>query len=220
MADVPILVITEDGSHTIYRPDLDEHYHSINGAIQESEHVFIRAGLEYWYNLHKIFPAIFEVGFGTGLNALLTNIFAKKNNLIIPYSAIEKFPLSSEIIESLNYGSKLNQEGIFNELHNNTWDQKVQVGQLTLQKYQNDYLSFDCPDTYDIIYFDAFAPSKQPEMWNYSILKKCIDALNPEGIFVTYSANGQLKRNLKLLGMIVETLPGPPGKFEMIRASF
>lgn len=215
----PKIIETGDGSHTLYIPELDESYHSINGAITESKHVFIQAGLAHWYSVHKKTPHILEVGFGTGLNVLLTNIFANDLDIRIRYSSIEKFPLPSSQWQSLNYGQKLNCIEIYTAIHEAQWNAEYRIGNLNLKKIEEDYLTTELSGEYDIIYYDAFAPSKQPEMWSYEVLEKCVTALKPGGVFVTYSAKGHLKRDLKKLGLEVEKIPGPPGKFHMTRAT-
>ncbi|HZY82607.1 MAG TPA: tRNA (5-methylaminomethyl-2-thiouridine)(34)-methyltransferase MnmD [Cyclobacteriaceae bacterium] len=205
------LIVTSDGSHSLLNEDLDETYHSRHGAVQESLHVFIRNGLE------KIPIAnhpvnIFEVGFGTGLNALL----ALSTERIINYASIEAYPLDETIFSSLNYAP----QGLLQTLHRSEWDQSIQITpHFTLKKIKGDLLTASIPSHSDIIFFDAFAPSKQPEMWGLPVLKKVCDTLMPGGIFVTYCAKGQLKRDLKSLGLEVETLPGPPGKKEMVRGT-
>ena len=219
MSEKPTVIPTGDGSNTLYLPEMDETYHSINGAITEANHVFIKAGLAHWYKLHKKAPRILEVGFGTGLNALLTNAFASEHNLQIGYTAIEQFPLSTSQWKSMKYGQQLKTEEIYDAIHESPWETECLIDHLRLEKIKEDYLLFEPTKSYDIIYFDAFAPSKQPELWTPAALQKSISALESEGIFVTYSAKGQLKRDLKSIGMRVESPPGPPGKFQMTRGS-
>jgi tRNA U34 5-methylaminomethyl-2-thiouridine-forming methyltransferase MnmC len=218
------VISTEDGSSSLINLDLNETYHSIHGAIQESRHVFIEKGLKHW-NSHsqKKEISILEIGFGTGLNALLTLLETKNNDLKIYYEGIEAFPLQMETIAQLNYPESLKSEEskiIFNQLHQadcNTTQLvtphfqlhkrsiKIQEGELEKEKF-------------DLIYFDAFAPNKQPEMWELIILEKIVEAMKPQAVFVTYCAKGQLKRDLVSLGLSVEKISGPPGKREMIRA--
>lgn len=215
------LIITEDGSHSLRVPELNETYHSSHGAIQESTHVFIKHGLNHWYENHPNKGIkIFEVGFGTGLNAYLSALEAAKQGLHIDYHSIELYPIGANIASQLNYPKLLNDHmPLFNSLHEAAWEESVLINnRFTLRKMNASLLEFTFEDRYDIIYFDAFAPSKQPELWNYPIIEKCYQALNKNGIFVTYSAKGQLKRDLKAAGFTLETLPGPPGKFEMVRA--
>jgi tRNA U34 5-methylaminomethyl-2-thiouridine-forming methyltransferase MnmC len=203
------IIVTEDGSSSLLNTDLDETYHSRHGAIQESIHVFIKNGLE---RIHSHPVNIFEVGFGTGLNALLT----AATGLNVNYTSIEAFPLDESIYTALNYSPK----ELLVSLHRAPWNETVQISPaFSLRKLKGNLVTTPLDGTYDIIYFDAFAPSKQPEMWELPILKKVCDTLAPGGIFVTYCAKGQLKRDLRSLGLEVETLPGPPGKKEMVRGT-
>ena len=216
-------LITEDGSHTLYVPELDETYHSIHGARQESEHVFIQHGLRYTVQqLNKKKPSVLEVGFGTGLNAWLTAMAAQKLICPVSYTTIEAHPLTGEEVQSLNYpalATHQHEAEIFFKIHESAWEDFMEISPFfllkkvctTLQEYKHD-------QCFDICYFDAFAPSKQPEMWHIDMLKKVAGCLRDEGVFVTYCAKGQLKRDLKSLGFEVETLEGPPGKKEMVRA--
>ena len=215
------LFITEDGSHSLQVPELDETYHSSHGAIQESAHVFIKNGLKHWLiENQKKEVSIFEVGFGTGLNALLTALKAAELDVQVNYQSIELYPLPNEISAQLNYAKQLScEQQVFQKLHTSRWEERIEISKkFTLHKTKDSFKDFEPNTTYDLIYFDAFAPSKQPEMWSYKIIEKCYPMLNPNGIFVTYSAKGQLKRDLKKAGFSVESLPGPPGKFEMVRA--
>ena len=214
------VILTEDDSHSIYLPELDETYHSIHGAIQESKHVFIDAGLNYWLGKHANLPAVkmLEFGFGTGLNALLT-IINIDVSIKVDYHTLEKFPLPREITRSLNYGEILNKPEIYDKIHNANWDERQSIlPNFSIKKLETDFRDYIYDETYDIIYFDAFAPSKQPELWTKSIFECCYQSLNKGGVLVTYSARGQLKRDLKSIGFVVESLPGPPGKIEITRA--
>lgn len=216
------LFITEDGSHSLQVPELDETYHSSHGAIQESKHVFIKNGLIHWIEKNQEKElSIFEVGFGTGLNALLTALKADELDLNINYQSIELYPLANEITSQLNYVEQLScSSRLFESLHTCLWEQTIGVSKyFTLQKTKAPFKEFKLNVKFDLIYFDAFAPSKQPEMWEYPIIENCYQMLNPNGVFVTYSAKGQLKRDLKKAGFTVESLPGPLGKFEMVRAT-
>jgi len=213
------LITTQDGSNTLYLPELDETYHSKYGAINESEHVFINNGLAH-LSSDKI--NVFEVGFGTGLNALLTAIYAQQNQIKINYTTIEKFPLSEEITSSLNYYQHIdNSADIFNKIHQtawNTWNEIVPDFQL--KKIQDDILNpdFEFPSDIDIIYFDAFAPSKQAELWNAELFKKLHHCLTTNGRLVTYSSAGIVKQALRNSGFLVKRLPGPAGKHHMLNA--
>ncbi len=214
------LVITKDGSHTLFVPELNEHYHSIFGAIQESKHVFIKEGLSY---IDKKSISIFEVGLGTGLNAMLTLMETIHNNFRIDYYAIEKYPLDIKTIYQLNYPEllKLNEQEkeLFYKIHKTAWDTKNEFNKnFSLTKIKNDITEFSISFSYDIVYFDAFAPDKQPEMWSRMVFQKIYNNLNPKGILTTYCAKGGVKRILMLLGYRVESIPGPRGKREIIRA--
>lgn len=212
------IIITGDGSHSLLNEALDETYHSRHGAIQESLHVFITQGFNYLLNKQKHESiSILEVGFGTGLNALLTLSEAIKNELSVAYTSLETYPLSQEVWENLNYPDPHN---ILKELHQAEWQKWADVtSQFKLLKLEKSLQLVDLEsEQFDLIYFDAFAPNKQPEMWELPVLEKVVKTLKSEGVFITYCAKGQLKRDLKTLGLIVESLPGPPGKREMVRA--
>ena len=218
------IITTNDGSHSIYLPELDEHYHSIHGSIQESEHVFIKNGLNSFNqescNVNSTIK-IFEVGFGTGLNALLTFLWAQENNISIEYFSIEAFPVAMDIIEKLNYPQLINKKEallFFNKIHQNTCVNLTCLDDnFSLKKINEDIFTFSFRENYfDIVYFDAFGPRAQPEMWEFDILKKVTNSLMQNGRFVTYCAQGKLKRSLRSLNLEVITLEGPPGKREMI----
>jgi tRNA U34 5-methylaminomethyl-2-thiouridine-forming methyltransferase MnmC len=213
------LKITSDGSHTLYVPEIDEHYHSIHGAIQESMHVFIDKGIDALF-CKKV--DVLEVGFGTGLNALLTALWSSKHNLPVNYVGIEAFPLATEVNSSLNYGEKLEvkeAEDFFTKIILAKWNDTVNIHSVfTLSKIERYIQEFETEQKFDIVYFDAFGPNSQKEIWELPILKKMYDCLKQNGVFVTYSAKGELKRNLSHIGFDVESLPGPPGKREMTRA--
>lgn len=211
------IIVTSDGSHTLRNKNLDETYHSIHGAIQESIHVFIKSGLTFFCDSKAAKDvSVFEVGFGTGLNALLTWQFALEKGINVHYTTVEPYPLSTDIWTLLNYGKKHQQK--FEMIHNAAWDEEVSLSpNFTLSKRKASLQDVTLTGLYDIIYFDAFAPSVQPELWVIDSLAKVVRALHHDGVFVTYSAKGQLKRDLKALGLMVETLPGPPGKLQMVR---
>ncbi len=213
-------ILTEDGSSSLFHIGLNETYHSIHGAIQESRHVFIENGLEALLQKKKKEIAILEVGFGTGLNALLTLLRTKSEGVQITYTAIEAYPLSLETLSLLNYSTVLEATIDFQKIHHCEWNVLAQISEnFMLEKlHKKIYDVVFEKQSFDLIYFDAFAPSKQPEMWEPSILEKVVEAMKPNGTFVTYSSKGQLKRDLISLGLSVEKLPGPPGKREMIRA--
>jgi tRNA U34 5-methylaminomethyl-2-thiouridine-forming methyltransferase MnmC len=212
------LVITADGSHTIYVPGLNEHYHSVHGAVQESELIFIKYGFEFC----KADPvSIFEVGFGTGLNVLLTAIRTLSGSRVVNYVAIEKFPLPEQIINTINYhkfagtGSK----ELFKKIHSSPWNVNVKICKnFNLKKIEGDMENHVIEGFYDLFYFDAFGPDKQPELWTRNIFEMISSASTRSSIIVTYSAKGEVKRNLKACNFDVSLLPGPPGKREIIRA--
>jgi tRNA U34 5-methylaminomethyl-2-thiouridine-forming methyltransferase MnmC len=209
------IIFTKDGSHSIFLKEINETYHSIHGSISESNHVFIQNGLKN--NLKKHLK-ILEIGFGTGLNALLTLINADKKN--IKYTSIEPFPLEEAIYNKLNFHELLNiNKDIFLQLHYCNWETDIHISDnFTLHKTKCTLENYKCNEQNDIIFFDAFAPEKQSEMWKKSILKKCFKLISHGGYLVTYCAKGVVKRTLKEIGFDVESLPGPPGKREMIRA--
>jgi tRNA U34 5-methylaminomethyl-2-thiouridine-forming methyltransferase MnmC len=226
MSNVKIIT-TEDGSHSLYHETLKETYHSFHGALQESLHVFIDKGLRFWRTKEGLPTSvnIFEVGFGTGLNALLAAHFAADNKVNISYTTLEPFPLEENIIGQLNYAAQIlpsennDLTALFKNIHASSWEVENEISPyFKLTKHQTkleDYSSTS--QFFDIVFFDAFAPSKQAELWEIDILQKCYDVLKKGGVFSTYSAKGQLKRDLKSIGFELETLPGPPGKKEMVR---
>lgn len=218
------VINTADGSSSLLNVDLNETYHSTHGAIQESNHVFIKNGLQYFAEKNR--PAsisIIEVGFGTGLNALLALKKSTEKKINIGYTSIEAFPISKELVAQLNYPERTDleqSEKIFSQIHTAAWNTQSQItANFILEKRLGSILEMNVSESkFDLVFFDAFAPAKQPEMWDISVLRKMISALKPGGMFVTYCAQGQLKRNLKSLGLTVESLPGSPGKREMVRA--
>ncbi|WP_323756795.1 tRNA (5-methylaminomethyl-2-thiouridine)(34)-methyltransferase MnmD [Roseivirga sp.] len=222
MAEVKIIT-TEDGSHSLYHAELNETYHSFHGAVQESRYVFLKEGLDFLianFDLDKI--RVLEVGFGTGLNAILTSEWATKNKVKIEYTSLEPYPLKSEVYEALNYHEFFEDKTVkerFLELHNVAWEKNFQQNEFfTILKTEAKLQNFESSSLFDIVFFDAFAPSKQSEMWDLDVIEKTAELLDVNGVFVTYCAKGQLKRDLKTVGLTVETLPGPPGKKEMVRA--
>ena len=217
------LIETQDGSHSLYVPELNETYHSFHGAIQESQHVFIRMGLHYFQDRFQTNEVnILEVGFGTGLNAILSYKDLKKKKIKTWYDTIEPFPIGENIWKKLNYVEKLDFEGvreIFNQLHNSPWGTKNELSEGYLfTKYKQKLEDIELlPNHYDMVYFDAFAPNKQPDIWQLDQLKKVVKSMKEEGVFVTYCAQGQFKRNLREAGLEIESLPGSLGKKEMVR---
>ncbi len=216
------IIQTEDGSQSLLNEEMNETYHSRHGAVQESNYVFIEKGLNFLAASYKMpLISILEVGFGTGLNAWLTLQWAKEQQTKIRYQTLETFPLPKEIWQMLNYHSNQEEAGEFQKLHQVAWDEWTEINQFfNLYKINQSLQSVSlAPLGYDLIFFDAFAPGKQPEMWEQPILEKVVIAMKPGAVFVTYCAKGQLKRDLKFLGLKVESLPGPPGKREMVRAT-
>ncbi|MEK6780224.1 MAG: tRNA (5-methylaminomethyl-2-thiouridine)(34)-methyltransferase MnmD [Bacteroidota bacterium] len=224
MPDKLELITTSDGSHSLLNSELNETYHSVHGAIQESIHVFINNGLDYFEQKNRIKEVrILEVGFGTGLNALLTLQYSLDHARSIYYETLEAFPIDQKTASQLNYPSALDfpdAEKYFIKLHQSLWNQQIAItNEFSIVKHHVKIQDIQLgSEKFDVIYFDAFAPSKQPDMWELSILKKIARAIKPGGVFVTYCAKGQLKRDLKSLNLLVETLDGPPGKKEMVRA--
>lgn len=212
------LISTRDGSHTIYVPGLDEHYHSVNGAVQESRHIFIN------YGFHSCTASplrIFEVGFGTGLNALLTAAEAEKGNREVHYTSVEKNPLEADFLKKLNHGSFIGNDGLRLSalIADAPWGESYRIcSNFIIRKITGDLEADAFEGTYDLIYFDAFGPDKQPEMWSPAIFIKIGSITAKGGILVTYSVKGQVRRNLRDAGFTTELLPGPPGKRQVMRA--
>ena len=212
------IIRTSDGSDTLYVPEIDEHYHSVHGAVQESKFIFINNGLNY---VKSGSVRIFEAGFGTGLNALLSAEVSARDNKEIFYTSIEKYPLPENIINSLNYKDFVSENGkkIFNSIHSCRWNRPVKLSRnFTLLKIEGDLLTYNIEGKYDLIYFDAFGPDKQPELWTNEVFMRIADIASPNGILVTYSVKGEVKRALKKNGFKVTILTGPPGKRHILRA--
>ena len=218
---------TADGSPTLYVPALDEHYHSRHGAAQESRHVFIEAGLAPLLAAGLGHPDegplhILEVGLGTGLNALLTLEAARVAEVIIDYDGYETTPLPLNVTAVLasQWDKSIALKMAFKELHAAPWNMMLEIDEtLFLTKIQQPVQSADlATDFYNLIYFDAFAPEKQPELWTEDVFAKLYAAAAPGAVLVSYCAQGQFRRNLRAAGWLTEKLPGPPGKREMTRA--
>jgi tRNA U34 5-methylaminomethyl-2-thiouridine-forming methyltransferase MnmC len=212
------LVITNDGSHSIFNPIINECYHSKHGAIVEAEHVFIRNGFSA---LNKEKLNILEVGFGTGLNALLTYQKAEQKLIEVNYQTMELYPVNKENYMQLNFTDLigLKHEKLLN-LHSCTWEVKHKISSyFTLTKNHTSLEKFNTDLQFDIIYFDAFSPEKQPELWNKHIFKKMHGFLKDDGFLVTYCAKGVVKRTMKAVGFEVIVLDGPPGKRQMTRGN-
>lgn len=217
------ITLTADGSNTLYNESIGEHYHSKHGALQESKHVFIAAGLAHAI---ETFPDqqinILEVGFGTGLNFLLTADYAAERNIPITYTSLEAFPLRTEELESTGYGQYVSEAVWTGMLHNYGKamqqfaailpEQQLRIVHTHLHRYESNL-------HFDMLYYDAFSVQHQPEMWSDEIIAHACSFLKPNGIFVTYAITGKLKRGLKAVGFTIEKLPGAPGKREMLRAT-
>lgn len=211
------IITTQDGSHSLLNEAMNETYHSRHGAIQESEYVFIEKGLKFFLRDKKELVSVLEIGFGTGLNALLTANLSQTDGINIVYTALETHPIPKEIWSTLNYST---EKLLFEKLHATAWNEWVTITpQFNLFKREESLQAANLGvQQFDLIYFDAFAPNKQPEMWEHTMLQKISLAMKSGAVFVTYCAKGQLKRDLKSLGLVVESLSGPPGKREMVRA--
>jgi tRNA U34 5-methylaminomethyl-2-thiouridine-forming methyltransferase MnmC len=218
------VVSTGDGSASIFLPGLNEHYHSHHGAVQESKHVFMKMGWEEAIR-GKSSVEILEIGFGTGLNAyLVLNAGPGVQAPAVHYTALEAFPVEAEMVQQLDYakaGVQTEQENkaLFLALHTAAWNRPVKISSgFTLEKLQQEVQEFTPQRQYDLIFFDAFAPRVQPELWTKEIFDKMFALLNPGGILVTYCSKGEVRRNMIAAGFSVEKVPGPPGKREMLRA--
>ena len=237
------IIETSDGSHSLFVPALNETYHSRHGAMQESQWVFIKQGLEYAClnkgpRMHESGVSsvgvtlqegrgpersrvrIHEVGFGTGLNALLAMRWAEENDVHVHFTTLETNVLAPELAAQLNYASSEPERSDFLKMHTCAWNEDVAVtSYFTLHKAQRRVQDEQAESEYEVVFYDAFGPPTQPEMWTLSIFQRMYAALKPGGIFVTYCAKGQVRRDLQAAGFSVERLPGPPGKREMLRAT-
>ena len=206
--------LTADGSHTIFVPELGEHYHSVHGSIAESLHVFIENGLN-----RTTAPevSILEMGFGTGLNALLTCLACQVTGRRARYEAWEKYPLLPNEFGMLNYGNLLGGDPtLLQRIHEAPWGSPCRIEEeLILTKKVGDIRSFSSDSRFDLVYFDAFGPDVQPELWTVELFSKIAEALDNHAILVTYSVKGLVRRNLKEAGFTVTKVPGPKGKREM-----
>ncbi|MDP4954069.1 MAG: tRNA (5-methylaminomethyl-2-thiouridine)(34)-methyltransferase MnmD [Flavobacteriales bacterium] len=206
---------TKDGSDSLWMPDLDETYHSRHGALQEAKHVFIEMGLNEVLKQVQ-HPKILEVGLGTGLNCWLSFQHLKEMSLPLKYTALEAYPLEWDLVSSMNYASE--DRELFEAIHRAEWGHLVELQpEKELLKIETKLENYLPSEKVNLVYFDAFGPNTQPEMWLPSQLQRCYDALEEGGIFVTYCAKGQVRRDLVSCGFEVERLPGPPGKREMLR---
>lgn len=212
---------TQDGSHSIFSEKYGVSYHSKYGAIQESRHVFINAGL-LRQALQRQEIAVLEIGFGTGLNAFLSLLEADRRMLTLHYEALEAYPIQKTQAALLNYPQRLSVSDdyaqTFLDLHALEWGKEHRLRpRFTFKKIHSAFENFSSPPRFNVVFFDAFAPNAQPELWEQPILDKMYEALLPGGVFVTYCAKGVVKRRMKAAGFQIEALPGPPGKREMTR---
>jgi len=210
------IITTSDGSTTIHIPEMEEHYHSTHGAIQEAYHVFINNGLK---EVTKNEIAVLEIGFGTGLNCFITFLETEKT---IDYVGIEAYPVTDEEVLKMNYVSELkatDKAVVFEKMHKVSWEEKHLIKDgFYLTKRKQFFKDISDENEYDIIYFDAFGPRKQPDLWTEEIFAKMYKALKSEGVLVTYSAKGDVRRAMLAVGFNVEKLQGPPGKRHMLKA--
>ena len=218
------IIKTGDGSATIYLPEWNEHYHSKHGAVQEALHVFVKKGLHHFIEKRSSDEiSILEIGFGTGLNALITALEAEKLKISMSYCGVEAYPVSEEEVSALDYSSAFKDEAaseVFRKIHNAKWEEDVAINSLfRLQKKKMFFSNITSEDDFNLIYFDAFGPRVQPELWEEAIFKKMYAALQKNGVLVTYSAKGSVRRAMQAVGFSVERLEGPPGKREMLRAT-
>jgi len=217
------LIVTADGSSTLFVEELNEHYHSTFGAVQESRHIFIEAGFRYQQKSPKQIK-ILEIGFGTGLNALLSLDESLKSEVQTDYCGIEPYPVKPEFIAALNYGKILTSAKLskhFIQMHDAAWNCKVKLApNFVFEKKMDTIENVELPEHYfNLVYFDAFGPDVQSGIWTEKIFKKIYDCMEPDGVLVTYSVKGIVKRALKSAGFTIEKLPGPIGKREFLRAS-
>lgn len=213
------ILTTADGSPTLYREDIDEHYHSVKGALAESQHIYVDLGWHEAVESPKT-TTVFEVGFGTGLNAALTARSAEQANIPTIYYTIELYPLDAKTIGSLIAGLPEEIRGLLRRVNDAEWDRQVEISPFfTIVKIRGDILTYSIPQGIDAVYFDAFAPEKQPEIWDERLFEKIYQSMNPGGCLTTYCAKGAIRRMLNGIGFITERLPGPPaGKREVLRA--
>lgn len=218
------LIVTADGSHTIAAPGINATYHSVHGAISESMHVFIDAGFHYLLKYQMAFNSlpVFEMGFGTGLNALLTLIAAEKNKQPIFYETIEPFPLELSTFKLLNYCTILQRPGLqtaFDLLHECEWNKAIVITPyFTFKKINSELGKYSGSTNFNLIYFDAFAPTVQPELWTTEMFKKLYVRMDTNGVLVTYSSKSIVRKAMQAAGFTVTKIPGPHGKREMVRA--
>ena len=215
----PLFILTDDGSHTLKHPTFLEHYHSTFGALQESRHVFIQSALEYYKSTEGGIN-ILEIGFGTGLNALLALQWAEKEKINIKYTGVEVFPISMEVARKLNFPDLLNlDKEMFLKMHDpNTFSIHL-TAQFHLNHIRLSLQETSLPDeSFNVVFFDAFSPDVQPELWTVEVFLKIFLSMKKNSVLTTYSCKGIVKRALREAGFKIKRLPGPPGKREMLRA--
>jgi len=214
------IITTEDGSASILMPDWGETYHSIHGAIQEAQHVYIESGLRFLLTEQPKHLRVLEMGFGTGLNTWLTALEGMQHECHLHYTAVEAYPLEEQEWRALNYGNtSKEQKEWFEKIHQFPWEQENRLtSSFSLMKTQQRFENLTLEGTFDLIYFDAFGYQFQPELWSEAIFLKMKTLLRPEGVLVTYACKGIVNRILRNLEFNVQKLAGPPGKREMTRA--
>ncbi len=214
------IIITQDGSSSIYIPELEETYHSKFGAIQEAKHVFIKNGLDLFEDSSEI--SILEIGFGTGLNALITMLEAERRNLKINYVGVEAYPITLDEIAQLNYVEQLealDKKADFEKMHATNWEEEFAIqSNFNLTKRKQFFTDISDENTFDLIYFDAFGFTVQPELWNEAIFAIMFKSLKNRGILTTYACRTSIKNAMQQVGFQTLKLPGAPGKREMLRA--
>lgn len=213
------IIKTSDGSSSLYLPEWDENYHSVHGAIQEAYHVFIKNGLDLFADGKEVH--ILEMGFGTGLNCMISFLESRRRGLTLDYVGLEAYPLDLETIMKLNHLEQLKAEesaDFYQKMLEAAWDCRSEiVDNFFLSKRILMFENFEEEQNFDLIYYDAFGARVQPELWNETMFKKMYAALKDNGILVTYAAKGSVRRAMQAVGFQVERLPGPPGKREMLR---
>ncbi len=217
----PGLIITEDGSHSIQSQQFGVSYHSIHGAITETAHVFIKSGLEHKLKTQKDKIHLLEIGLGTGLNAFMSLLYAEKHAKSIHYTSLEAFPITEQQALQLNFPQLLDPSQVeaFQQIHKTPWEELHQLSKhFIFKKVKTEFTKYSYPQVFDLVYFDAFAPTSQPQFWEEPFLEKIYSCLKEDGILTTYCAKGSFKRALKAVGFKVESIPGPPRKREMTRA--
>ena len=211
------VIITEDGSHTLHVEEINESYHSTHGAVQESAHIFINAGFKGFLSENEV--RVLEIGFGTGLNAYLTLLEAEKNKKHVYYTTLELYPLPVDEVLQLNYPEILCEDRtLYEEIHHSPWGKDTGVTSFfTLHKIKADFTGYELPGIYDVIYFDAFSPERQPDMWTEGGFIKIYEHSGNGAVITTYCAKGDVRRAMQSAGFVMERLPGPPGKREILR---